>query len=206
MKTLPRLLAYTDQRVSGLTDFERSAAALTALGEQIGLVARLPGSPANQLAELVISLESMVAPSQSWLLVSGRADLAAISGAGLILRQGDLFPDQARSLVGRENPILASVHSTDQARRALDQGADGLVVGTIWATPSHPGRGGAGLSLIEATAALGAPVWAIGGVTPERAVEAHQAGAWGTAVIRGIWDSNNPGKAALALTLPWKAT
>ncbi|MDT8368467.1 MAG: thiamine phosphate synthase, partial [Longimicrobiales bacterium] len=66
-------------------------------------------------------------------------------------------------------------------------------VGTIWASASHPGRGGAGVGrLAEVARSHPAPRIAIGGVTPARAEEAIRAGAHGVAVVRGIWFAPDP--------------
>ena len=53
--------------------------------------------------------------------------------------------------------------------------------------------GVAGLATIVA---LGLPVIAIGGVTPERVPELKAAGAYGVAAIRGLWDMADPAAAA----------
>jgi thiamine-phosphate pyrophosphorylase len=94
---------------------------------------------------------------------------------------------------------VASVHSLGEAEAAVAAGADGLVVGTIWPTASHPGREATGLSLVARAAALGRPVIAIGGVTPERAREARRAGAWGVAAIGALWQAKDRYAATMAL-------
>ncbi|HEV3052614.1 MAG TPA: thiamine phosphate synthase, partial [Longimicrobium sp.] len=78
--------------------------------------------------------------------------------------------------------------------------------GTIWPTDSHPGRSGVGTGLIREIAALGIPTIAIGGVTPERVVEARDAGAAGVAVIRGVWDAREPAAAVTEYLKHWKDT
>lgn len=93
--------------------------------------------------------------------------------------------------------IGCSTHGAAEATSAALNGADFVVVGTIWSTPSHPGREGAGLARIRASVEdASSPVVAIGGVTPDRARQARDAGAWGVAVIRGVWESQDPAAAA----------
>ena len=76
--------------------------------------------------------------------------------------------------------------------------ADYLVVGTVFATPSHPGRMGAGPELLaRVQAATSIPLLAIGGITPERVAEVVAAGASGVAVLSGIWGAAEPGAAVL---------
>jgi thiamine monophosphate synthase len=91
------------------------------------------------------------------------------------------------------------VHSLGEARTAASSGADGVVIGNIWDTPTHPGRPALGVDLLRRVAALGLPTWAIGGVTPERAREARDAGAHGVAAISALWSERRPYAAAGAL-------
>jgi thiamine-phosphate diphosphorylase len=95
------------------------------------------------------------------------------------------------------------VHTTQEAAAAVDQGADFLVVGNVYPTASHPGRPAAGLNLVRASADLGLPVIAIGGITAERAVEVKAAGAYGVAAIAALWQAPDPAAATLAMLAPW---
>jgi len=87
---------------------------------------------------------------------------------------------------------------------AVQEGADFLVVGNVYATLSHPDRPAGGLDLVRSTADLGIPVIAIGGITPDRAAEVRAAGAYGVAAIRGLWHAPDPAAAALAMLEPWR--
>ena len=70
------------------------------------------------------------------------------------------------------------------------------MVGTVFATSSHPGRSAAGPELVARVhAATSLPLLAIGGVTPERVPEVVAAGASGVAVLSGIWGAPDPGAA-----------
>jgi len=91
------------------------------------------------------------------------------------------------------------VHGVDEAREAVQDGADALVVGTIWPTDSHPGRPGAGLDLLRSVAALRVPCYAIGGVTAERAMEVRAAGAHGVAAVKAAWATGDTFKASAEL-------
>lgn len=201
MRPLPRLLAFSDARIAARDDLGIRAAAIAAAGPVVGLVARLPGGSADALTTLAARFVALAAPPMATVLVSGRADVAHASGAhGVVAREGDLPLAEMRRLAGPGGYFhLCSVHSADAAKAAVDDGADALVVGTIWPSASHPGRPGAGLGLIEATATLGCPVFAIGGVTVARAQEARDAGAWGVAAIGAVWDAADSYKAVLGL-------
>jgi thiamine-phosphate diphosphorylase len=81
-------------------------------------------------------------------------------------------------LVGR------SVHSAEEAEQAANDGADYVVVGTVFETSSKPGRSAAGLSLLRETVRqCKAPVLAIGGMSVARAGEVAATGAAGLAAI-----------------------
>ena len=131
----------------------------------------------------------------SWVMVNDRADVALAAADGVQVGARGLLPADARRVMGEDRMVGVSVHSVEEARAALAGAPDFLLAGTIWPTPSHPGRPGAGVGLIREIAALGVPVIAIGGVTPGRAAEARDAGAAGVAVLRGVWDAPDPAAA-----------
>lgn len=210
MRPLPRLLAFTDDRIAGLDDLGVRAAAIAAAGPAVGLVARLPGGSTDQLAALALRMVALARPPEAIVLVTGRVDVALATGArGVILRAGDLAVRHARDIVARsgEAPgrnsanlfVLRSVHSAAEADAAVREGADALIVGPIWATPTHPGLPAAGTALLEKVVTFGVPAFAIGGVSVDRAREAASAGAWGVAVIRALWDSPQPYRDAMAM-------
>jgi thiamine-phosphate pyrophosphorylase len=152
---------------------------------------------------------ALARPAEASVFVSARADVAgAVHAQGLQLAADDLAPADARRALGAERGgwhgwIGRSVHGEDEARAARDEGADYLLVGTIYESASHPGRAAAGPALVERIAALGLPVIAIGGITAERAGGMRAAGAWGVAAISALWDAPDPARAALALLAPW---
>jgi len=99
--------------------------------------------------------------------------------------------------------VVKSIHSLAEAESAAKGGADALVVGAIWPTSTHPDRAAAGTALLRDVVTLGLPTFAIGGVTPARAVEARDAGAWGVAAISALWDANDPYHAAMSILENW---
>jgi len=70
-------------------------------------------------------------------------------------------------------------------------------------TSSHPARTPSGPELLARISSRGVRCFAIGGVSPARAREARDAGAWGVAAIRALWDAADPCRAACALLQPW---
>lgn len=203
MRPLPRLHAVTDSRVLALPDLGIRAAAIAAAGPAVALHARDRTAGGAVLARAALRLQALARPPEAALIVSARPDLAAAIGAqGVQLGAGDLAPREARRLLPH-GWIGRSVHDPAEAAAAVDEGADFLVVGPVYPTASHPGRPGVGLALVQAAAALGRPVIAIGGIDPARAALVRDAGGYGVAAIGALWDSADPAGAALALLAPW---
>ena len=203
MRPLPRQHAFTDATVLGAPDFGVRAAAIAAAGPSVALHARDRGGPVGRLVAAASRLTALARPPEAAVFVNGRPDLAAaIKAQGVQLNALDLAPRDARRVL-RHGWIGRSVHSSDEAKVAITEGADFLVVGNIYATYTHPGRPAAGPGLIRELARLGRPVIAIGGVTPAQAPELKAAGAYGVAAIRALWLADDPAAATLALLAPW---
>jgi thiamine-phosphate diphosphorylase len=203
MRPLPRVHAFTDHTILSAPDFGIRAAAIAAAGPAVALHARDRNDPGAGLAASTLRLVALARPPEAAIFVSGRPDIAAATGAhGVQLGAGDLTPADARRVL-IHGWIGRSVHSAEEARAALEDGADFLVVGSIYQTLSHPGRAALGTELLRDTALLGLPVIAIGGVTPERAPELKAAGAYGVAAIRALWQADDPAAATLSMLAPW---
>lgn len=203
MRPLPRVHAFTDAVIAGGSEFGIRAAAIAAAGPAVALHARARGESGAMLTALALRLVALARPPEAAVFVSARSDLAAAVGAaGIQLARDDLSPNDARRIF-RDGWIGQSVHSRDEAEKAVRERSDFLVVGNIFETETHPGRPAAGLDLVRATSGLGVPVIAIGGITPGRAAEVHAAGAYGVAAIRALWSAPDPAAATLALLAPW---
>ena len=123
----------------------------------------------------------------------------ALGADGVQLGGGRLPVREARRGVG-DMLLGASVHSLDEAFCAEADGADYVVLGTIFETQSHPGKAAAGLSLVaDVAAAVRIPVVAIGGINPGNAASVMAAGASGVAVITAIQSTEDVAGATRAL-------
>jgi thiamine-phosphate pyrophosphorylase len=142
-------------------------------------------APANSTADLEREAARLVKSSPVPVLVSSRCDVAlAIGAAGVNLPERDISVADARRLLG-DRIVGRSVHSVAAAREAEREGADFVIFGPVWPSPSHPGRDSQGLEALSAVArAVRLPVLAIGGVDAERARQCLDAGAAGYAAIR----------------------
>jgi len=203
MRPLPRIHAITDAAVVTDPEFGIRAAAIASSGPAVALHARGRALSGAALTALAVRLLSHAESPQAAVLVNGRPDIARAVGAhGVQLAAEDIAASEARVVLGT-GWIGCSVHDLEQAERAVGEGADFLMVGNIFETPTHPGRPGAGIELVERTAALGLPVIAIGGVTAGRAHQVREAGAYGVAAITALWHQEDSATAAAALLEPW---
>jgi thiamine-phosphate diphosphorylase len=135
---------------------------------------------------------------ETFFLVNDRVDVACAAAAdGVQLPHGSLPVSVSRRLLGPQSLVGRSIHSVPEAQAAAAEGADFLIVGTIYPTATHPGRSPAGLLLLEAVAAaVELPFYAIGGITAQNAVECIRHGAHGVAVIRAVAEAPDPEIAA----------
>ncbi|MFQ5748100.1 MAG: thiamine phosphate synthase [Planctomycetota bacterium] len=121
------------------------------------------------------------------LAVHARGDWArACQAAGVIAGSRSLpLPVLRRLFPGLA--CGASVHSLEEGARAVEEGADFLLFGPVWNTPSKEGilaARGTGL-LARLCGKHRVPVAAIGGIRREAQVrECRAAGAYGVAVLR----------------------
>jgi thiamine-phosphate diphosphorylase len=188
---VPRLHAVTDDAIAARPDAESLARAIARPGTAVH--ARAPGLEGRAHLEFATRIIAAARAGGAVGVVNDRVDVARATGAHAVHLPAHGLPvDAVRPLV----PGLlvgGSVHSADGARRAADLGADYVFLGPIWETPSHPGRGALGPAVLRGLDAI--RVIAIGGVTPERAGEARDAGAWGVAAISALWRAPDPAAA-----------
>ena len=206
MRPLARLHAITDDAVLADADVGIRAAAIAAVGPAAALHVRGRNSSAAFLAKCATRFMALASPAEAAVIINARPDVARAVGAqGVQLGAGDLSVADARIVLGA-GWIGRSVHDVAGARAAITEGADYLLFGSVFDTDSHPGKAGQGLELLAEVVALGTPVFAIGGVTPERAQSVKDTGAWGVAAIRALWHTADPYAAAMAMLAPWSDT
>jgi thiamine-phosphate pyrophosphorylase len=143
----------------------------------------------RDLLSTATALRASTRRHKATLIVNDRADIALAVGADGVQRTHVSLPTEALRRIGPPGFLIgASVHSLAQAHEAVTQGADFLVFGPIYDTPSKRQYGAPqGLAALERVAAASArPVIAVGGITPERVAEVRAAGAAGIAVISAI--------------------
>ena len=133
------------------------------------------------------------------LLVDDRLDVMLASGAdGVHLGQTDFPIKYARSVLGPEAIIGGSATTLQEAMRCIEEGADYVGFGPVYATGSkrNPAtvKGLEGLAVV--CEVLRVPVIAIGGITANRVGGVIRAGAHGVAVMAAVTSADDPEAAA----------
>ena len=153
---------------------------------------------AAQLYALATQLRPLCRARGVTYIVNDRLDIGlALQADGFQLGKHSLPLAVARQLVGDEALLGASVHTLEEAQAAYAAGADFLLAGTIFPSPSHPGEPTAGPDLLRAIKQTlpDSFVLAIGGITPATADQALAACADGLAVISAVLNAPNVGEA-----------
>ncbi len=156
---------------------------------------------AGDLLDLARRLKR-VTRGKALLVVNDRVDVAMAAEAdGVELPENGLPTRNARNLIGKYAVLGRSVHSLSAAQDAAREGAEFVVAGTIYKSPSKPEAKPAGVALVsEISNAVRLPVLAIGGITAEKVGDVIKAGAAGVAVISAIAGAEDPKAAAEALS------
>ncbi len=189
----PALCLVTDRRVCPPDELPDRVAAAVSGGVDI-VQLRDKDEPGSTLLGLAQALRRVTRPP-AILLVNERADVALAAGADGVQLGETAMPTEAVRPILPEGCIIGrSVHSVDGALQAQASGADFLLVGTMFATQSHPGEEPSGPGLLERIRAAGvcAPLLAIGGITADNVAQVMRAGANGAAVITAILASADP--------------
>ena len=183
----PILCLVTDRTACAGRPLDSVVATAVAAGVRL-IQLREKDLSARELLRIGETLLEPVREGGGLLVVNDRLDVALALGTdGVHLGSNSLPVKAARRVVGDGMLIGVSVHSTEEAVRAEREGADYLVLGTIFETRSHPGTPPAGLGVVsEVTAAVKLPVVAIGGINATNASSVIGAGASGAAVITAI--------------------
>ena len=158
--------------------------------------------PTRPLLALAREMTDLARSYGARMLVNDRADVCLAAGSdGTHLPAAGLRPAAARRLLGPDRLIGASAHSADEAARAETDGADFIVLGPIFTTPSKRAFGPPiGLGELErARMRCQVPLFGIGGVTASRVREVVKAGAHGVAVVGSVMAADDIERAAREL-------
>ncbi|WHY69324.1 thiamine phosphate synthase [Neobacillus sp. SuZ13] len=160
----------------------------------------LTGSEKYALAK---ELQTLCRDHQIPFIVNDDIELAvAIDADGVHIGQEDETVKMVREKIGANKILGVSVHSTEEAMAAIQDGADYFGIGPVFPTKTKadakPSRG---TTLIEKLRKDGCemPIVGIGGITLQNARSVIDAGADGVSVITAISQAESPLEAAKAL-------
>lgn len=201
---LPGVCFVTDRHAAGDRPILEVATAAIQGGAGF-LQVREKDLAAKDLLRLVLDLRAAahaLGAERVRIVVNDRLDVALASKAGGVHLPSTGLPVAAvRQKVGKKFLIGRSVHGLAEAREAEKAGADYLVFGPIFATPSKIGLGEpqGTAALAKLVQSVRVPVWAIGGIQPENAGQLRGTGIAGVAVITAIAAAPDPAAAVRAL-------
>ena len=138
-------------------------------------------------------------PRSCRILVNDRLDVAILAGAGGVhLGEQSVPVEDAKRFVREKNAgqnllVGMSTHSLESAQTAESGGADYIIFGPVFVTPSKAAFGPPqGLDrLAKACAGASIPVIAIGGITMQNVSDCVRAGVSGIAAIRLFQDTSD---------------
>ena len=135
--------------------------------------------------------------------MNDRPDLAVLIEAdGVHVGQEELSVRQVRRIIGPDRMIGVSTHSLEQAKQAVNDGADYLGVGPVFSslTKTFSESELVGLEFVrQVSEEITLPWFAIGGITPENLPELKVAGAKRIAVSHAVCGSASPGEVVTKL-------
>lgn len=149
--------------------------------------------PAVELLSLSKKLRKITNSKSAKLIINGRLDICLLSKAdGIHSPEKGFTPQQIKKY---NSKLLAgkSIHSVKSAICAEKMGYDYIIAGPVFRTASKIkyGRPLGLKTLNQICNAVNIPVYAVGGINPERAEKCISKGAYGAAVISEIMKSKS---------------
>ena len=160
----------------------------------IGIQIREKSSSPLQQWKLLQRVQEIIFPSLHYGYINDRTDLAlSAQSFGVHLRENSL-PLQAMPLIFRQSLSFGvSTHDLAGVLAAEEAGADFVTLSPIFPTTSKPNTPSLGLEeLANIASQTQISIFALGGITRAEVCRCLEAGAYGVAMISGIWDSPNP--------------
>jgi thiazole tautomerase (transcriptional regulator TenI) len=192
VSALPVLHVITDDDILRSPDFlARAGDVLAAIGSRGALHIRGHHTSARLLYDIASALAPRAARDGVLLVVNDRVDVALAAGAG------GVQVGQRSFSVADIRHIAPGLRVGESVHHAAETRADWVIAGHVFETPIHAGERPRGLEFVRAVAErAGAPVIAVGGVKVSDVEPLQRAGAYGVAIIRGIWHAADSAQAA----------
>ncbi len=183
--------AIGDERLAGVLDRLAGAPA-------VSVTLREAGGDDRALADRARDAKARLGPSVA-LYVHRRFDVALAAGAaGVHLPSSGLPLPKVRAHTPRGFRVGLSTHSAPEAEEAIAQGADFVVIGPVFDTPSKrqygPPLGPGALAALPPRGTHACEVYAIGGIDEDRLseLEPYRDRISGVAAIRLFQESADP--------------
>ena len=186
--------ALADARLYGIVDLGYVPAGTASLaaeklleGGVDVLQLRAKGAPKSLVAGLAEEIHALTRPLGVPLILNDYPELLReVPAEGAHVGQDDMSVAEARAAAGRPVLIGKSTHSLEQARIAVEEGADYIGFGPLFATPTKPGRPAIGLDDIATVhAEVSRPIFCIGGIKNENLTAVIAAGARRVVIVSG---------------------
>ena len=157
----------------------------------------------RELFLLAEKAKSLCAKYGAALFINDRIDVAlAVDADGVQLASSSVPVDAARELLGEKKFIGVSTHALKEAEAAAGAGADFILFGPVYFTPSKAAYGAPqGLELLrEIAQSVSCPVYAIGGINARNVSAVKETGVHGVALISAVLSAADPRQVAEELT------
>ena len=204
------LYAVTDRKMLGDMS-EAEAARLCYEGGADVVQLRLKDADGADMLRIAKEIQEIACEMSKFFIVNDRVDIAVLANAdGVHLGQSDIPASEARKLCGDDMIIGVSVSNAAEARKAVDDGADYVAVGAVFATATKEDAvQGVGLDAVyDVRQEVGdeVPVVAIGGINRGNLEHVLEAGADCIAVVSAIMaqpDKRAAAKELKTMVLNW---
>lgn len=147
----------------------------------------------RELLDMAYKLRDLTKRHKARLFINDRVDVAiAVEADGVHLGQKSI-PAHAAKKVSNKLVVGVSAHSMEEAVNAERDGADFITFGPVYKTPSKLRYGEpVGIeALRDICSKTNVPVFAIGGIKPEKSREVLDCGAYGIAAISAVFGSKD---------------
>lgn len=182
------------------TDFQARTESLVTVGVHV-LQLRDKQLDDRQLLARARSLRETTRDTDTLFVMNDRPDLARLAHAdGIHIGQEELPVKETRQIVGVDMLVGVSTHSIEQARQAVRDGANYIGVGPMFPSETKSFDRFPGLELlVQVTAEVSLPTFAIGGINTRTAKQILEAGCQRIALSSAVWRADAPAKAAKEL-------
>lgn len=126
-------------------------------------------------------------------IVNDNVDIAiACKADGVHVGQEDLAAGEVRRRIGDEIILGVSVHTVEEARQAVRDGADYLGLGAVFPTSTKPDADPMSREILRAICdAVDVPVVAIGGINRDNLLRLAGSGVDGVALVSAIFSAED---------------